>query len=247
MEASSRPFQKKATPRLNCWQKPIKATRDFSTALENKNIEINGSRACDKYKAAHAADPEGPLAAEAIYRSAVVTYELFKRSFKPSDKTNSLALLRQTADAYPGSPLAHEAEKKVAAITGQPMPTDTADAIQQVITEAETSVRADDQDDTQYTGSHTLIQGLRHWSNPSYTRIVIDANRETSYQHRLLNQDPSINKPKRLYVDLDHSRLGEDFEKVVPINDNLLSNVRAGQYTSESVQGCCRHKVIQDV
>ena len=189
-----------------------------------------------KYKAAHAADPEGPLAAEAIYRSAVVTYELFKRSFKPSDKTNSLALLRQTADAYPGSPLAHEAEKKVAAITGQPMPTDTADAIQQVITEAETSVRADDQADTEYTGSHTLIQGLRHWSNPSYTRIVIDANRETSYQHRLLNQDPSINKPKRLYVDLDHSRLGEDFEKVVPINDNLLSNVRAGQYTSESVR-----------
>ena len=37
-------------------------------------------------------------------------------------------------------------------------------------------------------------------------------------------------------MDLDHSRLDEDFDKVVPINDNLLSNVRAGQYTRESVR-----------
>ncbi len=189
-----------------------------------------------KYKAAHAADPKGSGAAEAIYQSGVLTYELFKRSFITSDRDDSLALLNRTARSYPDTPYGREAEKKIAAITGQPMETITVDAIQQVIAESEASPQEEVQADTVSLGPHTLIQGLRHWSNPSYTRIVIDASTETSYQHRLLNQDPSINKPKRLYVDLDHSRLGDDVDKIVPINDNLLSNVRAGQYTSQSVR-----------
>ncbi len=190
----------------------------------------------DKYKAAHSADPNGPHAAEAMYHSGVLTHELYKRSFASFDKANTLTLFNKTLQSYPDSSYAREAEKYIAAITGKPAETDPADAIQQVIAESEASPPEDLQTVTLDSGSHTLIQGLRHWSNPSYTRIVIDANRETSYQHRLLNQDPSINKPKRLYVDLDQSRLGEDFEKVVPINDDLLSNVRAGQYTSESVR-----------
>lgn len=190
----------------------------------------------DKYTAAHSADPDGPHAAEAMYRSGVLTYELYKRSFVSSDKAKALGLLSKTAQSYPDNPYGREAEKKVAAISGTPIQIDPADPIQQVIAQSKASPQADEPADTFDTGFHTLIEGLRHWSNPSYTRIVIDANRETSYQHRLLNQDPSINKPKRLYVDLDHSRLGEDFEKVVPINDNLLSNVRAGQHTRESVR-----------
>jgi len=189
-----------------------------------------------KYKAAHSADPKGPHAAEAIYRSGVLTYELYKRSFASSHKANALALLNRTVQSYPGSSYGREAEKKIAAITGKPLKNRTTDAIQQVIAESKASPPADKQAAPDHTGSQTLIRGLRHWSNPSYTRIVIDANQETSYRHRLLNRDPSINKPKRLYVDLDHSRLGENFEKIVPINDNLLSNVRAGQYTSESVR-----------
>jgi len=77
---------------------------------------------------------------------------------------------------------------------------------------------------------------LRFWSNPSYTRIVIDADNETGYTHRLLKKDPSIQKPQRLFVDLDNSRLGKDTTKKIPINDNLLSDVRAGQYTLDAVR-----------
>ena len=39
------------------------------------------------------------------------------------------------------------------------------------------------------------IVGLRYWSNPNYTRLVIDADNELSYAHRLLKKDTSINKP----------------------------------------------------
>jgi len=85
-------------------------------------------------------------------------------------------------------------------------------------------------------GDQALVTGLRYWSNPSYTRVVINADREVDFEHRLLKQDPSLDKPQRLYVDLSHARLGPDIERSLPINDDLLSDARAGQYSPETVR-----------
>ena len=82
----------------------------------------------------------------------------------------------------------------------------------------------------------TVVTELRFWSNPSYTRVVIDADKETSYTHRLLKKDPSAHKPHRLYIDFDNSRLGNNIEKDFPINDNLLTRARAGLQSSGSVR-----------
>ena len=111
-----------------------------------------------KYKTAHAADPKGLKAAEAIYRSGVLTYELYKRSFKPSDKTESLTLLKQTALSYPDSTYGREAEKKVAAITGLPLERGTSDAIQQVIADSKAAPSERRQQTPIPAGSKTLIQ-----------------------------------------------------------------------------------------
>ncbi len=80
------------------------------------------------------------------------------------------------------------------------------------------------------------VDDLRFWSNPNYTRVVIDASHETSYNHRLLKKDPSLNKPQRLYIDVKQSRLGENIKRTIPINDDLLTDARAGQYSSDSVR-----------
>ena len=37
-------------------------------------------------------------------------------------------------------------------------------------------------------------------------------------------------------MDLDSSRLADNLQKVIPINDNLLSDARAAQYTLDSVR-----------
>ena len=84
--------------------------------------------------------------------------------------------------------------------------------------------------------SPTRITGLRFWSNPNYTRIVIDGTRETTLTHKLLDQDHSASRPKRLYVDFKNSRLGRGVEKVIPINDDLLLSARAGQCTPDEVR-----------
>lgn len=62
-------------------------------------------------------------------------------------------------------------------------------------------------------GNLTMVTGLRYWSNPNYTRLVIDADGDTSFEGHLLKPDPELNTPRRLYVDLTNARLGNNVEK----------------------------------
>ncbi len=80
------------------------------------------------------------------------------------------------------------------------------------------------------------VTGLRVWSNPKYTRVVVDADAETGYRYRFLNEDPDNDKPQRLYIDFSNALLGEDIRKIIPINDDLLMDARAGQFTKDSVR-----------
>ena len=85
-------------------------------------------------------------------------------------------------------------------------------------------------------GSHAVINGLRFWSNPSYTRIAIYGSRETPSKPTMLKQDLTAHKPQRLYIDFENSRLGRDLKKDITIDDDLLLSARAGQCTPDTVR-----------
>ena len=83
----------------------------------------------------------------------------------------------------------------------------------------------------------SVITDLRVWSNPEYTRIVVNVGHEREYSHKLLNKDPDINKPfQRLYVDVEKTKLGRNLAEHTPINDNLLIQARAGQFLPHTVR-----------
>lgn len=86
------------------------------------------------------------------------------------------------------------------------------------------------------SGESSVIEGLRVWSNPNYTRIVVDADKDTPYTHKLLDKDRAVHKPQRLYIDFSNSRLGKDIDTKLPINDNLLNGARAGQWNPDTVR-----------
>ena len=81
-----------------------------------------------------------------------------------------------------------------------------------------------------------VVKGIRYWSNSSCTRVVVDADREVDFIHHLLRKDPDLNKPPRLYLDLSRSTIAEGLQTSISINDDLMSNVRASRYTSDSVR-----------
>jgi N-acetylmuramoyl-L-alanine amidase len=81
-----------------------------------------------------------------------------------------------------------------------------------------------------------LVQDIRHWSTPSYTRVVVDLDSQVIYREHLLKRDPSLKKPRRLFVDLLNARISKDIESSIPIKDGLLRRARAAQYDQRTVR-----------
>ena len=80
------------------------------------------------------------------------------------------------------------------------------------------------------------VTGLRHWSTPEYTRIVVDVEEKVSLRQRLLKKDPTIEKPERLFLDLYPARLNRELKEPLAIRDGLLRSARAGQYDHSTVR-----------
>ncbi len=80
------------------------------------------------------------------------------------------------------------------------------------------------------------LKDIRHWSSDEYTRVVLDLNRETEYYHKLLDPDPKLGTPHRLFIDLSETRLGEDTTRKEKIADGILKRVRAAQYRKDTAR-----------
>jgi N-acetylmuramoyl-L-alanine amidase len=189
-------------------------------------------------------EPEGSWAAAGLFMEGALYHDLYKGLKFNSDLRAARENFEKVVKEFPQSPYAAKAAagiksmprseaEKAAAVkktvapaappAGRPLPPEDG-------ADAEVQVEAGSED------GRALVSDLQFWSNPNYTRVVVYADRETDYTHRLLKKDPSIDKPPRLYVDMGNSRLSKGIQKSIPINDDLLSDARAGQYTKESVR-----------
>ena len=230
--------------------KYIKAEACYRKLVNNagKQKYRNNWQLCiDKFQAVYRHDPSGPWAAAGLYMSGKLYQELYKHSYKGADQTEALEIFKHVVKDYPNSaysPRAADALGRISSKSTLPVASKKATGKKELPkSSTPQSVPSNiytDAIQTEKTSSletsSTIVTGLRFWSNPNYTRIVIDADKETSYEHRLLKKDPAIQKPRRLFVDLNNSILGKDIEKFIPIRDNLLSDVRAGQNTPASVR-----------
>lgn len=188
------------------------------------------------YRNAYQKNENGPLAAASLYGMASCYEGLHHYSGLEVDQIQSRKTYQELVDRFPDSAYA----KRAGSFVGSPSETEQADTIARVISQsssapapAGTTVEASAGVSSQ---TAAVIEGLRFWSNPRYTRVVIDANQDTVFTYHELREDPDIGKPQRIYIDVHNSQLSRSLQKVVPINDNLLSDARAGQYTPDTVR-----------
>ena len=78
-------------------------------------------------------------------------------------------------------------------------------------------------------GERGLLTGVRSWSNPGYTRIVIDLSQTTAYTSTLLVADPGRGTPPRLYLDLMETQPVGGLPESSVVNDGLLRQIRTGK------------------
>ncbi|HEY5765401.1 MAG TPA: hypothetical protein VIS30_05180, partial [Candidatus Deferrimicrobiaceae bacterium] len=55
----------------------------------------------------------------------------------------------------------------------------------------------------------TTVTGIRYWSSPSYTRVVIDLDRDVRYEADFLPADPGTGLPPRIFLDIVGAEIRE--------------------------------------
>lgn len=198
--------------------------------------------ACIKeFRAVYATQPNGPRADDALFMTARLYAELYGFSGNNKDKQRALDYYNRLLKRFPGSRYASKAKRAIARLSRGHARASKSSASVRVKTPPFYKKRYKAQ-----PSSLAEVKEIRFWSSPSYTRVVIDVESEVPYTHRLLKKDPSIAKPMRLCIDLNNARIGPGLKPAVPIVDDLLSGVRAAQYSPDTVRLVLDIKSIDD-
>lgn len=220
------------------------AANDCTKSLEkddNRQKLRSGWKTCiDAYLTAYRHDRTGPWAAAGLYNAGLLYEQLFGYSHNPVDWQSARSLYEQVINQHAQSRYGTKSTARLMVLKAN-RPTAPAEPSPYVAKNSSTPTPSAP---VSSTGPAT-VTGLRHYSNPDYTRLVIDANKTTQYKYHLLRQDPTLNKPRRFYVDLLNSRLGDAVKSTIAINDDLLTDARAGQYTNDQVRVVVDIKSLQ--
>jgi N-acetylmuramoyl-L-alanine amidase len=201
-------------------------------------------RCINGYMEAYKQEPRGTWASACLFQAATLYSEMYKHSFFNGDKQEALDIYNRIIRGFPQSRYRAKAiEARSRLLDGEKSDTQGApDRIPDLPVakaEQETNTVPPSPDitlDTETSDIPAMVEGLRFWSNPRYTRVVIDVNRDTIFTYHELREDPTIGKPQRIYIDMHDSRLAQNLQKLVPINDNMLKDARAGQYSKDTVR-----------
>ncbi|HMA66298.1 MAG TPA: N-acetylmuramoyl-L-alanine amidase [Desulfosalsimonadaceae bacterium] len=194
------------------------AYRELQKHPERQKFRSHWKTCIEGFASVYRQHPASTWAPAAMFMCGRVYEGLYAHSYNQKDQKQAAEIYRRLIRDYPDSQYRRKSEVRLEKI---------GDVIGRVIAKSENTGEAKEP---------VTVTGIRYWSNPDYTRVVIDASGETGYDNNLLKKDPSIHKPyPRLYVDLANARLG-DVEKKIPINDSLLRAARAGQYRKDTVR-----------
>lgn len=90
-----------------------------------------------------------------------------------------------------------------------------------------------------------ILNEMKHWSNPDYTRISLELDRDVTWEtHELGKGSPG--RPGRVYIDLNRTRLGKEVRDIT-IGDGLLKGARVGQYEPDVVRVVLDTENIKDI
>jgi len=212
-----------------------------------------------KYENIYKQYPKSEQAAWALYRSGQMYTKLFQYSTLEADLDKALEIYGKVMEEYGSHRLADDAQYRIGEIYYEykkdptqayveflkvdvkfpngdmrPKAREMMDKLAAILgNKQEIEAAATDESSA---GKLTAVKNIRYWSTPTYTRVVIDLDGQVEYTFNLLEKDIDLNKPRRLYLDLENTFVGSGIETTIPIKDGLLQMARAAQYNKETVR-----------
>lgn len=96
------------------------------------------------------------------------------------------------------------------------------------------------------SSSKAKLLSVRYTSSESYTRVVLDLDEEVRYRYQILNPNQSVDRPHRLYLDLENTVLGNGVHKATHVADGILKDIRSGQRDPRTTRVVLDFNAMQD-
>jgi N-acetylmuramoyl-L-alanine amidase len=243
-----------------------RAKSDYYWLIKNKDakgVYQNWQTLADRFARIYTTDPQGRYAPGSLFWMGRIHAGAWAQFKRESEFSEALDAFRRLIKHFPNSNLADDAQYLIAGLYedkgehqqayleylrvtvnhprgDQVKPAKKRlDALEKIL-----AGRPPQQAKTEKAGapppetdpSLAAVTEIRHWSTPTYTRVVLSLERPVPYTTNLIKKDPSHHKPRRLYLNFKGARLVPGIEDTVPIGDGLLQRARAGQYTKDTVR-----------
>jgi N-acetylmuramoyl-L-alanine amidase len=253
-----------APPAASSAAKLLHEAQEYSRKLyqssSKKKYRHNWERCIKRYERIYKAFPNTDEAVIAMFTAGELWTNLSRYSSRSSDLDRAIVLYRDLVERYKNHKLADDAQYRLGEIFYR-YKKDTKQAYIEFLKveikfpdgdiRAEASKRLTELErilgkrrgstekiieDKSTIKQLIPVKDIRHWSTPTYTRVVIDLENPVKYKGHLLKRDPDLKKPRRLYVDLLNTEIKKDIETSIPIKDELLRGARAAQYNRNTVR-----------
>jgi len=228
-------------------------------------IYQNWQTLAERFSRIYTANPQGPLAPASLYWMARIHHQAYLRFKRKQDLHDAVDLCRRLIRHFPRSRLADDAQYRIGALyeragdlqqayleylkvttnypRGDMAPKARAklDALERRLAgrvgpAAAGGVKTRPARAAAADPTLAEVTALRHWSTPTYTRVVLDLERPVPYKTRLLGRNRRAHRPRRLVLDLRGARLGPALKQPLPLDGGLLLQARAAQYNPDTVR-----------
>jgi len=203
--------------------------------------------------------PLSPKAPTSLFISGKMYEEMGIRFNSRENLEKSIELSRELVKVFPNSNLADDAQIRIARITEgwdksqayleyekvvRNFPNgDMVDAAKSKLNELAAYKPSENRIIESITEAKTQnnpnglasISQIGHWSTDTYTRVVINVDRETLFEPHFLKAGIVEATPPRLYVDIKGATVNPDLE-MPPIEKGLLEDIRFARNTPDTVR-----------
>lgn len=194
--------------------------------------------AAERFRRVAAEDPGLGRADEALYTAGICLERANAVSAAARDLVDALAVYDALVRAYPRSGLADDALLRAGRLLE--LKGDPAGAAERyrllLAAYPESDVAGATRRRLERVGREATVTGVRFFTGPDYTRVVVDLSGSVAFVARRLPLDPAAERPHRVYLDLAGARLGPSCEACYTVSDGLVRQVRSAQYDPRTVR-----------
>jgi N-acetylmuramoyl-L-alanine amidase len=152
--------------------------------------------------------PDSRFADDALFHSGALAQQ------RLNDQDRAIGLYRRVIHDTPTGDMVDEAQKKLAALSVSVHPAPATAEMEQ--------------HQYQEIAQAPLLESIRYWSGPEYTRIVLDLSAPVVANPNFLRGDSP-----RLYFDLVYTDLSLQLPDEIVINNGLVQRVRASRFDTQ--------------